>query len=175
MEKFDYIEDVILTVDGGAVARKNRPVALPVALVLVGMVVAWLGTGMKQAEGDLYSSLLLVAGLVVVLAGIVLLVVKKGGYVHAASGRGMKRFKIYIAPEQSFRLERALQEHAYDQLKELRQPRESNLSVEGFIADDNEYALLQALEFIPYNDVPTTAVIVCRGEEARTLARAVTN
>jgi hypothetical protein len=173
MEKFDYIEDVILTVDEGAVARQGRPVVLPAVLLLVGVVVAYLGTRGKDAEGDMVSSLLLVAGLVVVVAGIVLWMVKKGRYVHRPSGRGMKRFKIYIAPEQSFRLQQVLQERAYEQLGALRQPHESNLSVEVFLADDHEYALLQALEFIPYNDVPTTGVVVCRGAEARALAASV--
>jgi hypothetical protein len=116
---------------------------------------------------------LLVVGLVIVLAGIALLVVKKGRYVHQASGRGMKRFKIYIAPEQSFKLQQVLQDRAYGQLKALRQAHESNLSVEVFLADDHEYALLQALEFIPYNDVPTTGVVICRGAEAKAVAASV--
>jgi hypothetical protein len=173
MEKYDYIEDVILTVDEGSVTRKSKPVILPVVLLVLGVVAAYFGTTLKEAEGDLLSSLLLVLGLVIVVTGVTLFIVKKGQYLHRSSGKRLKKHKIYIAPEQSFKLQQVLGDKAYDKLKALRQPNESNLSVEIFLSEDHEYALLQALEFIPYSDVPTTPVIVCRGEVARALASAV--
>ncbi|MDR1415504.1 MAG: hypothetical protein LBI96_06820 [Odoribacteraceae bacterium] len=173
MEKYDYIEDVIFTVDEGNVVKQAKPVVLPSLLLLLGVVAAYFGTTLKEAEGDLLSSLLLVVGLVIVVTGITLFIVKKGAYLHRSSGKKLKKHKIYIAPDQSFKLQQVLNDKAYDKLKALRQPNESNLSVEIFLSEDQEYALLQALEFIPYNDVPTTAVIVCRGEEARAVASAI--
>jgi hypothetical protein len=173
MEKYDYIEDVILTVDDGNVVKKNKPVALPLALLVLGAVGLYFGSTLKETGGEMFSSLLLVAGLVVVLVALILFVVKKGGYLYRPTGKGLKRCKIYIAPDKSFKLQQVLHDEAYGELAALRQPNASNLSVEIFLADDGEYALLQALEFIPYNDVPTTPVIICRDEKARALATAV--
>ncbi|MDR0765731.1 MAG: hypothetical protein LBF09_02170 [Odoribacteraceae bacterium] len=172
MEKYDYIEDVILTVDEGNVVKKSKPV-MPALLLFVAGVLALCYRFLVQVAGDIVSSLLVVTGLLLVVAGIILLVAKKGGYVYRPTGQGLKRYKIYIAPDKSFKLQQVLRDGAYEELGVLRQLNASNLSVEVFLSDDREYALLQVLEFIPYNDVPTTPVIVCRGAAAHALADAV--
>lgn len=170
MEKYDYIEDVILTVDEGNVVKRSKPVLLALVLLLAGATLLYLGVVTGET---ILSSSLLAAGLVVVVACLVLFVVKKGGYVYRPTGQGLKKYKIYIAPDQSFKLQQLLHDKAYGELKGLCQPNASNLSVEIFLSEDREYGLLQSQEFVPYNDVPTTPVIVCRGEEAHALATAV--
>ncbi|MDR0544372.1 MAG: hypothetical protein LBG30_03370 [Odoribacteraceae bacterium] len=173
MEKYDYIEDAILTVDEGNVAKKNKPVALSLALLVLGAVVLYVGIALQAAAGEILSSLLLMVGLVVMVAGLTLLVVKKGGYVYVPTGKELKKYKLYIAPDKSFKLQQVLRDGTYGELSALRQPNASNSTVVVFLSEDGEYALLQVLEFVPYNDVPTTPVIVCRGEAARALAAAV--
>ncbi|MDR2131442.1 MAG: hypothetical protein LBP56_09840 [Odoribacteraceae bacterium] len=173
MEKYDYIEDVILTVDEGNVVKKSKPLALALIVLLVGVVALYFSVTVEKTGEGVLSSLLLVAGLLLLVTGLVLVIVKKGRYLYRPTGQGLKKYKVYIAPENSFKLQRVLQEKSYGELKALRQPNASNLSLEIFLSDDREYALLQSLEFIPYNDVPTTPVIVCRGEEVRALADAI--
>ena len=39
-----------------------------------------------------------------------------------------------------------------------------------YCTEDEQYALLQVMEFIPYNDVPMTPVKVCEGTQAKQVA-----
>ena len=39
-----------------------------------------------------------------------------------------------------------------------------------YCSEDEQYALLQVMEFIPYNDVPMTPVKVCEGTQAKQVA-----
>lgn len=82
----------------------------------------------------------------------------------------LRKHKIYVAPNQSFKLHKMLEESKFEDLKTISQTGQSNLSLEIFCTDDQEYALLQALEFIPYNDVPTSPVMVCKGVQAKQLS-----
>ncbi|MDR2414842.1 MAG: hypothetical protein LBD64_07660 [Odoribacteraceae bacterium] len=173
MEKYDYIEDVILTVDEGNVVKKNKPVTLATALLVIGAAALYFGISVQVAAGEIISSLLVVVGLLVIVSGIILLVIKKGGYFCRQTGQGVKKYKIYIAPDKSFKLQQVLRDGTYEELGALRQLNASNSSVEIFLSDDREYALLQALEFVPYNDIPTTPVIICHGDAARAVSVAV--
>ena len=68
------------------------------------------------------------------------------------------------------RLYDILEQDRYDDLQSLTRSGQSNLSLEAYCSEDEQYALLQVMEFIPYNDVPMTPVKVCEGTQAKQVA-----
>lgn len=109
-------------------------------------------------------------GLGVAAWGIVAFLVKKECYVYKPTGKVLKKHKVYVAANQSSRLYDILEQNRYDDLQSLTRSGQSNLSLEAYCSEDEQYALLQVMEFIPYNDVPMTPVKVCEGTQAKQVA-----
>ena len=163
--KFEYIDDVILDVDKDRVEKKKKSPVKPLALLILGAAILWYGANyINTAQSDTLSSVVIMLGLGVAAWGIVAFLVKKERYVYKPTGKMLKKHKVYIAANQSSRLYNILEQSRYDDLQS------SNLSLEAYCSEDEQYALLQVMEFIPYNDVPMTPVKVCEGTQAKQVA-----
>ncbi|WP_294142130.1 hypothetical protein [uncultured Sanguibacteroides sp.] len=171
MEKFDYIGDIILKVDEGKIVKKKKSPVKPLGLLIVGAAVLYFGsTHINAAENDILSSVAIMIGLGIIGWGVVAFLVKKENYIYSPTGKVLKKHKVYLSPNQSSKLYQILEEDKFDDLQVLNRTNQSNLSLEIFSTDDEEYALVQALEFIPYNDVPTSPVKICSGTRAKQIA-----
>lgn len=167
---YEYIQDILHQVDGDNIIKKKKSIIKPSLLLLVGAVILYLGTTIESGASDMLSSLLITLGIGVMVWGLVAFVSSKECFVYKPTGKVLKKHKVYVSPNQSFRLQQILEGNKYDELKSISQQEQSNLSLDIFCTDDHQYAVMQALEFVPYNDVPTTPAIVCQGEKARLLA-----
>ena len=166
--KFEYIDDVILDVDKDRVEKKKKSPVKPLALLILGAAILWYGANyINTAQSD---SVVIMLGLGVAAWGIVAFLVKKERYVYKPTGKMLKKHKVYIAANQSSRLYNILEQSRYDDLQSLTRSGQSNLSLEAYCSEDEQYALLQVMEFIPYNDVPMTPVKVCEGTQAKQVA-----
>ena len=171
MEKFDYIGDVLLKVDEGKIVMKKKSHVKPLGLILVGAAALYFAsTQINAAQNDILSSVAIMIGLGIIGWGIVAFIVSKDNYIYSPTGKILKKHKIYLSPNQSTKLYDILDGDKFDDLQALNRTNQSNLSLEVFATDDEDYALVQALEFIPYNDVPTSPVKICLGTKAKQLA-----
>ena len=149
--KFEYIDDVLLNVDKDKIEKKKKSPIKPLALLILGAAILWYGANyINTAQSDTLSSVVIMIGLGVAAWGIVAFLVKKECYVYKPTGKVLKKHKVYVAANQS--------------------SGQSNLSLEAYCSEDEQYALLQVMEFIPYNDVPMTPVKVCEGTQAKQVA-----
>ena len=151
--KFEYIDDVLLNVDKDKIEKKKKSPIKPLALLILGAAILWYG-----------------ANYINTAQGIVAFLVKKERYVYKPTGKVLKKHKVYVAANQSSRLYDILEQNRYDDLQSLTRSGQSNLSLEAYCSEDEQYALLQVMEFIPYNDVPMTPVKVCEGTQAKQVA-----
>ena len=166
--KFDYIDDVILKVDEGKVEKKKKSPVKPLGLLIVGAAILWVGAShINTAQSDTLSSIIIMIGLAVVGWGIMAFIIKKERYVYKPTGKAMKKHKVYVAANQSSQLYNIIEQNKFDDLQSLSRADQSNLSLEVFCSEDEQYALLQVMEFIPYNDVPRTEVKVYEGTPAK--------
>ena len=102
--------------------------------------------------------------------GKVIFIIKKEKYVYKPTGKAMKKHKVYVAANQSSQLYDIIEQNKFDNLQSLSRSDQSNLSLEVFCSEDEQYALLQVMEFVPYNDVPRTEVKVYEGTPAKQIA-----
>ena len=168
-KKFEYIDEAILNVEN--VEKKRKSPIKPIVLLILGAAILWCGANyINTAKGDTLSSVVIMIGLGVVVWGIAAFFVKKECYIYKPTGKALKKRKVYVAANQSSRLYDILEQDKLDDLQSLTRANQSNLSVEAYCTDDDQYALLQVLEFIPYNDVPMTPVKVCVGTQAQQVA-----
>ena len=168
--KFEYIDDVLLNVDKDKIEKKKKSPIKPLALLILGAAILWYGANyINTAQSDTLSSVVIMIGLGVAAWGIVAFLVKKERYVYKPTGKVLKKHKVYVAANQSSRLYDILEQNRYD-LQSLTRSGQSNLSLEAYCSEDEQYALLQVIEFIPYNDVPMTPVKVCEGTQAKQVA-----
>lgn len=169
--KFDYIDDVILTVDETKVGKKKKSPVKPLGLLLVGAIVLWIGaTHINTAQSDTLSSIIIMIGLAIVGWGIMAFIIKKERYVYKPTGKTLKKHKVYVAANQSSQLYNIIEQNKFDDLQSLSRSDQSNLSLEIFCSEDEQYALLQVMEFVPYNDIPRTDVKVYEGTQAKQIA-----
>lgn len=169
--KFEYIDDVILNVDKDKVEKKKKSPIKPIALLILAAAILWYGANyVNTAQSDTLSSVVIMIGLAIAGWGIVAFLVKKERYVYKPTGKTLKKHKVYVAANQSSRLYDILAQNKYDDLQSLTRAGQSNLSLEAYCSEDEQYALLQVMEFIPYNDVPMTPVKVCEGAQAKQVA-----
>ena len=141
--KFEYIDDVLLNVDKDKIEKKKKSPIKPLALLILGAAILWYGANyINTAQSDTLSSVVIMIGLGVAAWGIVAFLV----------------------------LYDILEQNRYDDLQSLTRSGQSNLSLEAYCSEDEQYALLQVMEFIPYNDVPMTPVKVCEGTQAKQVA-----
>ena len=164
--KFEYIDDVLLNVDKDKIEKKKKSPIKPLALLILGAAILWYGANyINTAQSDTLSSVVIMIGL-----GVAACLVKKERYVYKPTGKVLKKHKVYVAANQSSRLYDILEQNRYDDLQSLTRSGQSNLSLEAYCSEDEQYALLQVMEFIPYNDVPMTPVKVCEGTQAKQVA-----
>ena len=169
--KFEYIDDVLLNVDKDKIEKKKKSPIKPLALLILGAAILWYGANyINTAQSDTLSSVVIMIGLGVAAWGVVAFLVKKERYVYKRTGKVLKKHKVYVAANQSSRLYDILEQNRYDDLQSLTRSGQSNLSLEAYCSEDEQYALLQVMEFIPYNDVPMTPVKVCEGTQAKQVA-----
>lgn len=169
--KFEYIDDVILKVDAGKVIKKRTSPIKPLGLLLVGAAILYFGaTRINTADSDTFSSIIIMVGLGIMGWGAMAFIIKKERYVYQPTGKILKKHKVYVAPNQSSKLYQIVENNKYDDLQSLGHTSQSNLSLEVFCSEDEQYALVQVMEFIPYNDVPMTSVKVCEGTQAKQIA-----
>ena len=169
--KFEYIDDVLLNGDKDKLANQKKSSIKPLALLILGAAILWYGANyINTAQSDTLSSVVIMIGLGVAAWGIVAFLVKKERYVYKPTGKVLKKHKVYVAANQSSRLYDILEQNRYDDLQSLTRSGQSNLSLEAYCSEDEQYALLQVMEFIPYNDVPMTPVKVCEGTQAKQVA-----
>ena len=172
-ESEDYLDlnitDVLVYKD--KIEKKKKSPIKPLALLILGAAILWYGANyINTAQSDTLSSVVIMLGLGVAAWGIVAFLVKKERYVYKPTGKVLKKHKVYVAANQSSRLYDILEQNRYDDLQSLTRSGQSNLSLEAYCSDDEQYALLQVMEFIPYNDVPMTPVKVCEGTQAKQVA-----
>ncbi len=169
--KFEYIDNVISDVDKDRIGKKKQSPVKPLALLILGAAILWYGANyINTAQSDTLSSVVIMLGLGVAAWGIVAFLVKKERYVYKPTGKVLKKHKVYIAANQSSRLYDILEQNKYDDLQSLTRSEQSNLSLEAYCSEDEQYALLQVMEFIPYNDIPMTPVKICEGTQAKQVA-----
>lgn len=169
--KYEYIDDVILKVDEGKVEKKKKSPVKPLGLLIVGAAILWFGANyINTAQSDTLSSIIIMLGLGVVGWGIIAFIIKKERYIYKPTGKTLKKHKIYVAANQSTQLYDMVEQSKFDNLNSLTRSDQSNLSLEVFCSEDEQYALLQVMEFVPYNDVPRTNVKVFEGTMAKQIA-----
>ena len=170
MRLFDKIKEVGI-VDKDKIEKKKKSPIKPLALLILGAAILWYGANyINTAQSDTLSSVVIMIGLGVAAWGVVAFLVKKERYVYKPTGKVLKKHKVYVAANQSSRLYDILEQNRYDDLQSLTRSGQSNLSLEAYCSEDEQYALLQVMEFIPYNDVPMTPVKVCEGTQAKQVA-----
>ncbi|MCQ4874377.1 MULTISPECIES: hypothetical protein [Odoribacteraceae] len=169
--KFEYIDDAILNVDTDKIEKKKKSPVKPVALLILGAAILWYGANyINTAQSDTLSSVVIMIGLGIAAWGIVAFLVKKERYVYKPTGKSLKKHKVYVAANQSSQLYQIVEQNKFDDLQSLTRSGQSNLSLEVFCSEDEQYALLQVMEFVPYNDVPMTPVKICEGTHAKQVA-----
>ena len=169
--KFEYIDDAILNVDTDKIEKKKKSPVKPVALLILGAAILWYGANyINTAQSDTLSSVVIMIGLGIAAWGIVAFLVKKERYVYKPTGKTLKKHKVYVAANQSSQLYNIIEQNKFDDLQSLTRSGQSNLSLEVFCSEDEQYALLQVMEFVPYNDVPMTPVKICEGTHAKQVA-----
>lgn len=169
MANFDYIGDVLVQADGTNIVKKKSSPLKGVLLLAVGGVILYLATAVTT-EKDMLSSLLILLGICVLVWSVTVFIASKERFIYQPTKQVLKKHVIYVSPNQSFKLHQIIQEGKYEELKNICQSGQSNLSLVIYSTDDKKYAALQAQEFIPYNDVPTTPVRICRPEQVPHLA-----
>ena len=165
--KFDYIDNVADAADGEVMKKRTSPVKAIVLLIIGAGVLYYGAAHLGGTVSEVLSSAMIIAGLIIVVWGIASFFSKREKYIYKPSGKELKKRKVYVAPNYSSKLYQMVEDGKYDELKSLPRVPQSNLSIEALCGEEGNYAMLQVLEFVPYNDIPTTPVKVCRGEQAK--------
>ena len=168
--KFDYIDNVASVTDGDVVKKHTSPVKAVVLLVIGAGVLYYGAAHLGGTVSEMLSSALIIVGLIIVVWGIAAFFSKRDKYVYKPTGKALKKYKVYLAPNYSNKLYQMVEDGKFDDLKSLPRVQQSNLSVEALCGEDGQYVMLQVLEFVPYNDVPMTHVKVFQGEQAKLIA-----
>ena len=163
--KFEYIGNMTFGPDS-AIVKKQKSALRGIILIVVGAAVLYFGA-IQTAE--MLSSVLIIAGLIIVVWGIAAFFTKGERFIYKPTGKIMHKKKIYISPTYSSKLYQIVEDGNYAELKNVTRAPQSNLSIEALYTDDGTYALVQVMEFVPYNDIPMTPVKECQGEQARDL------
>lgn len=168
--KYEYIDNVALSADSDIEKKQKSPLKA-ILILLVGAGGLYWGTvHVPSNSSDVLSSLLIIVGLILIVWGIVAFFMKGDRYIVKSSGKVLKKHKVYIAPNYSSKLYQVIEDGKLEELKDIPRTNQSNLSVEVLCEDDGEYALLQVMEFVPYNDIPMTPVKEYRGVQAHNVA-----
>ena len=167
--KFEYIGNMSFGPES-AIVKKQKSALKGIILIILGAVVLYFGaTHTSSSSADIISSVLIIAGLIIVIWGIAAFFTKGERYYYKPTGKLMHKKKVYISPTYSSKLYQIVEEGNYAELKNVTRAPQSNLSIEALYTDDGAYALVQVMEFVPYNDIPMTPVKECQGEQARDL------
>lgn len=167
--KFEYIGNMTFGPDS-AIEKKTKSAFKGIILLIVGAVVLYFGaTHTSSSSADIISSVLIIAGLIIGIWGIATFFTKGERFIYKPTGKMMHKKKIYISPTYSAKLYQIVEDGNYAELKNVTCAPQSNLSIEALYTDDGTYALVQVMEFVPYNDIPMTPVKECQGEQARNL------
>ena len=165
--KFDYIDNVAAAADGDVMKKQTSPIKA-IVLLIVGAGVLYYGAAhLGGSVSEVLSSTMIIVGLIIVVWGIAAFFSKRVKYIYKPTGKVLKKYKVYVAPNYSSKLYQMVEDGKYEELKSLPRVPQSNLSIEALCGEDGSYAMLQVLEFVPYNDIPTTPVKVCQGEQAK--------
>ena len=168
MDNFEYIEDILLKIDEGKIIKKKRSYLKASSLLFLGVAILYyVSVYNGVSQNDMLSSVMIMLGIGVIAWGTILFVAGKELYVYQPTGKVLKKHKVYVAPHQSSKLYQIFNDGQYNDLQKIDRMNQSNISVEAFCTDDDEYAVVQVLEFVPYNDVPTSPVKVCVGTNAK--------
>lgn len=165
--KFDYIDNVASAADSDVVKKRTSPLKA-IVLLIVGAGVLYYGAAhLGGSVSEVLSSALIIAGLIIVIWGIGSFFSKRVKYIYKPTGKALKKCKVYVSPNYSSKLYQMVEDGKFEELKTLPRVPQSNLSIEALCGENGQYAMLQVLEFVPYNDVPTTPVKVVQGEQAK--------
>lgn len=168
--KFEYLDNVVLAADSDIVKKQKSPLKGILILLVGAGVLYWGAVHVSSSSSDVLSSFLIIVGLILIVWGIIAFFMKGERYVVKSTGKVLKKHKVYIAPNYSTKLYQLVENEKYEDLHNISRTNQSNLSMEILCEDDGQYALLQVMEFVPYNDIPMSPVKVCRGAQAQYVA-----
>ena len=166
MERFKLIEEEIKEMESQQIISvKTKPLYWLVLLV-VGIVLIVLGV---LIDSEITTPLAVVIGFVAATVGVVFLLRKSVNYIYKPTGKRLKRYKIYLNPSDAKKVVSCINSNTFSGMKGMKKAMDSGHLIEARGTDDGEIFLLQLLEYIPHDFVPSSPVVVLHGEDAKSV------
>lgn len=151
------------------IIKKSNPIAYLI-LSIIGVALCIIGFAMSAQLGS-YNTLCIVAGLIILLVGIILWVsnANQEEYIYRPNGQKLKKYKIYLNHSNMDKLVHCLENQSYDSLKKIEKEMNANKMLVAMITNDGSFALAQTFEYIPYVYEPTGEVHIIKEHGAKSI------
>jgi hypothetical protein len=112
----------------------------------------------------------------IVLTGIVLAIVGIGywfsnteNYVYEPTGKKLTKHKIFLSPYDAKKMISDINMKNFSNLKEIKKVVDSGYWIDIRITDDGSICLLQIMEYIPHEFVPSSPVVILHDDDAKAI------
>jgi hypothetical protein len=175
MENLERIENKIQNMKEEQILKvKSNPLG-SIGIMILGIIIAILGITVVHSES--LSPLLAVAGGATAITGVIYLLMKTGknagDYIYESTGKKLKKYNVYIDAHDAKKVISCISNNNFNGLKGIKKTVDSGFLLEMRGTDDGLIFLFQLLEYIPHSFVPSSPVIVLRGEDAKSMLELV--
>ena len=155
--------EAMYALPSGVVVRRKKDIVLPIAILVVGIVIVVLNyaLALEEKSADVSSSLLLGAGAVIIIGGMMLLsriFDDTGRPWHRPTNRPLRYEEHYYPTERRGEILRYVDEVAYKKLLAADSGQVSGIAVAIYRSEDLKFCAMQAYEYRDYEYRPITGI-----------------
>lgn len=171
MNTFEYIEEKIQNMHEEKIIKTKKIPLQSIIITLAG--IALLILGITVLNNEITSIVLVVFGISLVIPGTVLIIITVGkksfDYVYEPTGKKLKKYTAYLNEQDAYAMMSCFHNNDFKAINRLKKTMHSGHLLECRGTDDGQIFLVQHFQYIPYDYIPSSAVIILRNNEAKAM------
>lgn len=175
MSTFESLEEKIQNMNDEKIIKTKKSPIQAILVTLSGIVLLILGV--TVISNDMLTLLLSAIGVAIIILGIVLIILNTGknavDYVYEPTGKKMKKYKVYLNEQDTHLMISCINNNDFKKISQLKKNLSTGHMLECLGTDDAQIFIIQLMEYIPHNYVPSSPVIILRGDDANAMLELV--
>lgn len=175
MSTFELLEEKIQNMSDEKIIKTRKSPILAILITLAGVVLLILGV--TAISNETLTLSLSAIGVVVIIFGIILITLNTGknavDYVYEPTGKKMKKYKVYLNEQDTHLMVSCINNNDFKKISQLKKNLDTGHRLECLGTDDAQIFITQLMEYVPHSYVPSSPVIILRGDDANAMLKLV--